>query len=282
MIKLAYFLKRSIQLKFIIILIFAYSALFSKVYYSKVDPYELRYISANASGLVEFIDENMIGKKLSSQPYLKIDAILNKKELLWVDEKLVYLKKTIAANENILDNFKNSLDKKRTNYKQIENLAIKSRIEKDNEFYDLVNSENSYLNTQKEINTLQIQIADLELRKAQLERNISDKTLSADGFILYSIDVRVGEVVNVSTPLAKIADTSKALLTIYLDEEDALDATKKIVLLDGKETDYKISRVLNIADSKNISKYKAQIVIQAPTLFSKLVKIELKEKTDDQ
>ena len=269
-------------MKFIIILIFAYSALFSKVYYSKVDPYELRYISANASGLVEFIDENMIGKKLSSQPYLKIDAILNKKELLWVDEKLVYLKKTIAANENILDNFKNSLDKKRTNYKQIENLAIKSRIEKDNEFYDLVNSENSYLNTQKEINTLQIQIADLELRKAQLERNISDKTLSADGFILYSIDVRVGEVVNVSTPLAKIADTSKALLTIYLDEEDALDATKKIVLLDGKETDYKISRVLNIADSKNISKYKAQIVIQAPTLFSKLVKIELKEKTDDQ
>lgn len=146
----------------------------------------------------------------------------------------------------------------------------------------MVNSENSYLNTQKEINTLQIQIADLELRKAQLERNISDKTLSADGFILYSIDVRVGEVVNVSTPLAKIADTSKALLTIYLDEEDALDATKKIVLLDGKETDYKISRVLNIADSKNISKYKAQIVIQAPTLFSKLVKIELKEKTDDQ
>jgi hypothetical protein len=265
-------------LKFLLILIFTYSSLFSKVYYSKVDPYELRYISSNVSGLVEFIDENMIGKKLSGKPYLIIDAKLDNKELKSVTQKVLILKNTVSVNESILKNLKKSLKKKRENYKQIENLKIKSRIEKDKEFYDLVSSENAYLNTQKEINTLKTQIADLELRKAQLQRNISDKSLSDKGFVLYSIEVKVGQVVNITTPLAKIADTTRAILTIYLDEEDIIDAAHKIIYINGQKTAYKIDRILNIADSKNISKYKAQIIIKSPKLFSKLAKIELKDK----
>ena len=278
MLKLLYLTKRHIHLKLIIFLLFTYSALFSKVYYSKVDPYELRYISSNVSGLVEFIDENMIGKKLSAKAYLNIDAKLNNKELVSVTQKVSILKDTVAVNEKILKNLKKSLSKKRENYKRIENLKIKSKIEKDKEFYDLVTSENAYLGTQKEINSLKTQIYDLELREAQLQRNISDKSLTAKGYTLYSIDVKVGQVVNLSTPLAKIADTSRAILTIYLDEEDMLNAEHKIIYINGKKTEYKVDRVLNIADSKNISKYKAQIIIKSPKIFSKLAKIELKDK----
>ena len=178
----------------------------------------------------------------------------------------------------MLENLKKSLTRKRENYKQIENLKIKSRIEKDREFYDLVSSENSYLATQKEINSLKTQITDLKLRQAQLVRSIKDKNLSAKGFILYSIDVKVGQVVGMSTPLARIADTSRAILTIYLDEVDVTDAKNRVVVIDGEKTDYKISRILNIADSKNISKYMAQIIIKSPKIFSKLAKIELEEK----
>ncbi|MFK5938886.1 MAG: HlyD family secretion protein [Sulfurimonas sp.] len=265
-------------MKLIIILLLTYSALFSKIYYSKVDPYELRYISSNVSGLVEFIDENMIGKKLSSKAYLKIDAKLNNKELFSVIQKISILKNTVNVNEKILINLKKALTKKKENYKQIENLKIKSRIEKDKEFYDLVTSQNAYLSTQKEINTLKTQIYDLELREAQLQRNISDKSLSAKDYTLYSIDVKVGQVVNISTLLAKIADTSRAILTIYLDEEDMLNARHKIIYINNKKTNYKVDRILNIADSKNISKYKAQIIIKAPALFSKLAKIELRDK----
>ena len=87
----------------------------------------------------------------------------------------------------------------------------------------------------------------------------------------------MGQVVTPSTPLATVADVSKAILTIYLDEADALDAHQSDVYIDDKKTEYKISRLLNIADSKNISKYKAQIIIKSPKLFSKLVKIELKK-----
>jgi len=264
--------------KILILILLTSSFLFSKVYYSKVEPYELRNISSNVSGLVEFIDENMIGKKLSNKAYVRIDSELDVKELSSIEDKLVYLRETVVVNESILENLKKSLLRKRENYKQIENLKIKSRIEKDREFYDLVSSENSYLGTQKEINTLKTQITDLKLRQAQLIRSVKDKNLNAKGFVLYSIDVKVGQVVGMSTPLAKIADTSRAILTIYLDEADVIGAKNRVIIIDGKKTDYKISRILNIADSKNISKYMAQIIIKSPKIFSKLAKIELEDK----
>ena len=220
----------------------------------------------------------MIGKKLSSKAYIRIDSELDVKELNYIKEKLFSLRDTVKVNENILANLKKSLIRKRENYKQIENLKIKSRIEKDREFYDLVSSENSYLGTQKEINSLKTQITDLKLRQAQLARSIKDKNLSAKGFVLYSINVKVGQVVGMSTPLSRIADTSRAILTIYLDEADVSDARTRVVVIDGEKTDYKISRILNIADSKNISKYMAQIIIKSPKIFSKLAKIELEEK----
>jgi len=264
--------------KILTLILMMSTILFSKVYYSKVEPYELRNLSSNVSGIVEYINEDMIGKKLTSEVYVRIDSELDVEELNYLKEKLIYLNDTVIVNENILANMKESLKRKRDNYNKIENLKIKSRIEKDREFYDLVSTENSYLSTQKEINTLKTQIADLNLRKAQLIRNISDKNLSDEGFVLYSIDVKVGQVVGMSTPLAQIADTSKAKLTIFLDETDVVNAKTKVVYIDGKKSNYKISRILNISDSKNISKYMAQIIIQSPKIFSKLAKIELKDE----
>lgn len=265
-------------MKFLIITLFMSTLLFSKVYYAKVEPYELRDISSNVSGLVLFTDENMVGKKLSNKEYIRIDSVLDTQELKLTQEKLNYLRNTVAANEKILDNLEKSLMKKRENYKKIESLKIKSVVEKDKEFHDLISSENQFLNTQKEIQSLKVQITDLRLKEAQLTRNISDKTLSAEGFVLYSIAVKAGQVVGVSTPLAQVADTSKALLTIYIDEEDIHEIKKKVIYIEGEKTEYIVSRFLNIADSKNISKYMAQIVIKSPELFSKIVKVELKNE----
>ena len=265
-------------MKIITLILFLSTLLFSKVYYSKVEPYELRDISSNVSGLVLYIDEDSIGKKLSSKPYIRIDALLNKDELKAISKKIIYLDATVDANEKILKNLKESLIKKRDNYKKIESLKIKSRVEKDREFHDLISSENLYLNTQKEINNLKIQVTDLRFREAQLKRTISDKNLNAKDFILYSISVKPGQVVGVSTPLAKIADLSRAKLTIFLDETDVANAKSMTVYIDGKSTDYKISRLLTIADAKNISKYMAVIIIDSPKVFSKLVKVELKSE----
>ena len=250
----------------------------ANVYYSKVEPYEVRKISSNVVGVVLSTAEEMIGSRLSKSTYLEIDSQLDRDELRYTKEKLDYLRDTVATNEKMLINLENSLERKRENYERVKEMKIKSSVEKDREFYDLIASENSYLATMKEINTLKTQITDLKLRKAQLLRSIKDKKLSAEGYTLYSIDVKVGQVVNKSTPLATVVDTTKAILTIYLNTEDVLDAKSSVVYMDGVKTAYRVDRLLDIADSKNISKYKAQIIIDAPKLFSKLVKVELKDK----
>jgi hypothetical protein len=264
--------------KILTILFLTFTLSFAKVYYSKVEPYELRDISSNVSGLVLFIDENMIGKKLTSKAYIRIDSELDSKELVFIKEKLAYLREIVDVNKDVLINLEKSLKRKRENYKRIEDLKFKSVVEKDREYHELISSENLYLSTQKEIQNLKVQITDLKLREAQLQRSIEDKYLSDKDFVLYEISVKVGQVVGVSTPLAKVADVSRAKLTIYLDESDVADAKNKVVYIDGEKTSYKISRALNIADSKNISKYMAQIIINSPKLFSKLATVELKDK----
>ena len=262
-------------MKILFVLFLTFSISFAKVYYAKVEPYELRNISSNVSGLVTYANEDLIGKKLGKKPYIRIDSELDRKELMYIEDKLAYLRKIIKVNENVLKNLNTSLEKKRENYDKVIGLKFKSSVEKDKEYYDLINSENLNLSTQKEIENLRIQVTDLKLRQAQLQRSLKDKNLTAKGFILYEMLVKPGQVVGISTPLAKVADISRAKLTIYLDERDVANAKSKTILIDSEKTTYKITRVLNIADSKNISKYMAQIIIPSPKLFSKLVKIEL-------
>jgi len=264
-------------MKIFLLLFLFINSVFANVYYAKVEPYELRKISSNVSGEVLFTDKDMLGRKLSKKPYIIIDSKIDQDELDAINLKLDLTKQILKNNEKILKNLEKTLLFKRKNYDRVRSLKIKSQIEKDNEYYKLVTSENSYINTQKEINTLKINITDLELRKKQLIKTINDKRLRANGFVLYSLDVKPGQVVSPSMQLATIADTSKAILTIYLDDEDLSRLDKQTIFLNDKKTEYKIDRVVKIADSKNISKYKAQIIIGAPKVFSKLLKIELKE-----
>ena len=262
------------------IILFCLSAplLLANHYFAKEEPYEIRSISANASGMVVFADEDKIGKKLSSKPYIKIDSLLDTQELAYNKKKIEYLKNTIKINEEMLKNLRSSLERKEQNYENIKNLKIKSKIEKDREYADLIASQNLLLSTEKELQNLKVQIADLELRQVQLKQTLHYKNITAKGFVLYELLVRPGQVVNIATPLAKVADLSRAKLTIYLQREDMQNLDKKVVYIDGKKTSYKVSRVADIADSVHLSKYKAQIIIKAPRVFSNLVKVELKDE----
>lgn len=259
-------------------LVFIFTFSFAKVYYAKVEPFEVRNISSSVSGLIISADENLVGTKLSSSAFVVIDSETDREELNYIKSKVISIEEIIKVNETVLLNLSETLSKKRENYKRVEGLKFKSTVEKDKEFYDLVSSENLYLSTKKEIENLKIQIKDMRLREVQLQRMLRDKKISAKGFTLYEMLVKPGQVVGISTPIAKVADISKAKLTLYLDEADVANAKQKVIYIDGVKTSYKISRVLSIADGKNISKYMAQIVIESPKLFSKLVKVEVEEK----
>jgi hypothetical protein len=265
-------------MKVIILLLLSITMLFSRVYYAKVQPYEIYTVSSTVSGLVVYVNEYNLGEKLSHKPYIKIDAEIDIKELKTLESKYFSTKKVLNATQKVLENFTLSLEKKRKNYNKIKVMQMKSQSEKDREFYALITSENQYLNTQKEIENLKIQLADIELRKIKLQRKISDKKIVANGLVLYELYVKEGQFVGISTPLAKVADISQAKLNIFLEKEDIKNAKQKIVFVDGVKTSYRVSRVVNIADSKNISNYVAQIIIDAPNVFSKLVKVELRDK----
>lgn len=265
-------------LKIVAFVLFLSSYLLADVYYSRIEPYEMRYIASDVTGIVTYIDEDKIGKILDAAPYIKIDAEIDTQELAFVEQKLSSLRSSLEASKTILKNLEESLKRKRENYERVKSLKIKSKVEKDREFYELVNTQNAYLNTQKEINNFAIQLADLTLRKVNLEKSLREKNLRAKSFMLYAIDVKVGQFVNKGTPLAKLADISKGLLSIYLSADELQNIEKKIIYIDGKKTAYKLVRVEKIADSVSISKYKAQIIVDAPKIFSKLVKVELRDE----
>ena len=262
--------------KIVTLLLLSGAALFAKEYYSKVEPYEVLTIASNVSGQVTFADEKREGKRLDGKPYVKIDDKLDRIELDNVDRKITLLNNTLRLNEAMQKNYEEMLAKKQTNYDNIRELKTKSLIEKDREFYDLVATQNQLISTEKEVDNLKVQINDLNLREQQLQKSIADKSLSAKGKVLYALSVKEGQVVNPGMELAKVADVSKAKLTIYLNADDMKNAKSRTLYLNGEKSRYKISRLWEIADSTHLSSYKAEIIIDAPKYFSELMKVELR------
>ncbi len=262
-------------MKLIIFTLLSLTLLFSKEHYAKIEPYEIKTISSNVSALVLVADEVKEGTVLGKNEYIILDDKLDTIELNKITKKITLLLKTIVFNDAIIKNYEELLQKKTKNFERIKDLKIKSSVEKDREFYDLINSQNQYINTQKELANIRIQLNDLELREAVLKKSLTDKHISNEGFVLYALLVKEGQFVNPSTPLAQLADVSKAKLVIYLNRDEAENALSKTLYLDGEKSSHKISKVWNIADAKHLSNYKAEIIINAPKLFSNLVKVEL-------
>lgn len=258
--------------------LFFSTLLFSQTYYSKVEPYELRTIYSNVSGIVTHTKEMYLGQILPKEPYIEIDNELDIKELQNTKNKIQKLQSTLKLTEKVLTNLSLSLERKKKNYNAINAMSIKSQLEKDREFYNLISAKNQYFNTKKEINNLKMQLSDSLYKLSRIEKVIKDKKISNKNFMLYSLLVKKNQFVNFATPLAKIADVSKAKLTIYLSKEDFENRKLKTIYIDNHKTQYKISRAISIADTQNISKYKVEIIIDAPTIFSTLVKVDLKDE----
>jgi len=248
----------------------------AKEYYAKVEPYEILNVASNVSAEVLYTDIANEGKVLGQKAYIVMDDKLDKVELASVGNKIAAIEATLDHNREMEKNYGQIISMKETNYNRIKDLKIKSSVEKDREYYDLVSSRNSLLSIQKEIESLNIQLGDLKLRRAQLQKSIADKHLSAPGFVLYRLNVKTSAFVNPGTPLAQIADVRKAKLTVYMNASEAQTVQNKIIYLDGKKSSYKIDRLWKIADANKLSSYRAEIIINPPKQFSQLVKVEFK------
>ena len=251
-------------------------ALFSKEYYAKVEPIDIFTIASNVQGEVLFADENLIGKKLGKEAFIRIDAKTDKADLEALEAKAASLEEMIEADKKMVQNLQESVKLKKENYESIKDLSVKSKTQKDAVYFDLIATKNQLLSTKKELASYKSQLADINAQKIRLHKSIADKNIKSPGMVLYELLVKKGDVVTPAKPLAKVADTSKAILTIYVDAEVLKGIRKKNIYIDAKRTSYKVSRITPIADSQNISKYKVQIITDPPKIFSKLVKVELK------
>ena len=188
-------------------------------------------------------------------------SLVNQKRVIYLDDRLdkINLKR---SNENFLI-FQETLKRKEAYFQRIDKLKTVSTAQKDDAFYSFASAKTQYLDMQYQI--------------AQLEDSIEKKSIVLDHMYLYEIMVRKGDYVTPGSSLARVVDTNRAKLVLFLEPSELKQIEKKAVYLNDKKTEYKVEKVWKVADEKFISSYRAEIYIPAPEMsFSELVKVELK------
>ena len=148
------------------------------------------------------------------------------------------------------------------NYSRLLKVSSKSGFEKDNQKLKVINFETTK--------------ADILVKIANLKDSIKNKKLVEKSNYIFNIAVKKGDYVNPGTLLYESKDLSRGKLEIFIPIADVEKVKDKTIYLDGKETKLKIDKIFNVSDSKHISSYKAEIIIENPKTFSRLVKIEFK------
>ena len=134
--------------------------LLAKEYYAKVEPYEIRTVASNVSGIVVSADETLEGKRLDTAPFLRIDDEIDRVDLEKTRAKIVLLRRAVAHDEAMVGNYERIIAKKTENYEKVAALKMRSQVEKDREYYDLLATENQLMTIRKEMENLKVQIND--------------------------------------------------------------------------------------------------------------------------
>ncbi|HFU75990.1 MAG TPA: HlyD family secretion protein [Arcobacter sp.] len=217
-------------------------------FYSKLYPIETYKVKSSVSGKVVIINQNLEKSFVKSNQIIKIDDFVNR-----IDFK---------ESKNKLSNLQEILKIQKDTYESYKKVSSKSKLERDTQRIQVLNTQTS--------------ISDLQVKLATLQDALQNKNIVLKNKYLESIEVQVGDYVNPGTHLYTAYDLSKGKLEIYLPINDVSNYTNKTIYLDGKKTNLKIGSISKVADAIHISSYKAEIIVDKPKSFSKLVKIEFK------
>lgn len=224
------------------------SLAFGQEFYSTVNPIKSFAVKSAVSGEVVSVDKSLEKKFVNSARIIQLDNALDNVNLEQTKIKLANLKEVYAIESGILDSYNK--------------VSSKTKIDKDAQQIKILNMSSS--------------IADMEMQVANLKNNIAKKSIKINKIYLSSIEVEVGDFVNAGGLLYKGFDLSSGKLEVFLPINEIESFKKKTIYLDGVKTNLKISKISKVADEKNISSYKAEILVKNPKTFSKLVKVEFK------
>lgn len=173
---------------------------------------------------------------------------------------------TIAKNEAIVKiddevskaNYalaKDTYEIQKDTYEKVRKMSTKSKTQKDQEKINFLKSKQAFVTAKDDLNA---------------------RTIKAKGLYVSDILVKEGQFVNPGTVLFKAYDYSRSKLTVYVSKQDIKNIKNKKITVNGKEGDFKLSKVYNIADETYISSYKIELIGPSPKRFSNLLKVEIK------
>ncbi len=244
-------------------------------YYAKIEPLETITIKAQVNGEVLRTLKSKEGE-LVTGVLVGLDDKLNREDLNTTLESLLLTKKMVDLNRKMVAGFKKSMSQKRALFEKTSRLSTVSVSQKDALYSSYIAAKSQYNAILEKILTLKNQKITLQQRVNLLQDTIEKKTIHIRSKYLYKLMVKKGEFVTVATPLAIVKDISKGKLTLYLSKDDLQDIEKKSIYINGKKSALKFHKIWRVADSQYISSYRAEIIVNAPLQFSKLVKVELK------
>jgi len=260
-----------------IILLLTPLLLFSKVHYAKVEPFESITLKSAVSAQVTETKLSLEGTSVLSNTIIQLDAKLDKVKLTSSQSSLKLINSMLKTNKNILSALSESLNRQKAYYNRISNIGSASKTQKDNAFYGYINAKTQYFSSKEKIDSLKKQRLDLNYEISRLKDSISKKNIKLNNKFLYKLLVNRGDFVNMGTPLAQIKDLSSAKLVLFLEQSELENIKEKTIYIDDKASDYKVSKVWEVADEKFISSYRTEIIIKNPKEnFSKLLKVEFK------
>ncbi len=221
---------------------------FGQEFYSTINPIKTFAVKSAVAGEVVFVDKSLEKSFVNGAKVTQLDDSLDTINLEQTQIKLANLKEIYQIESEILDSYNK--------------VSSKTKIDKDAQKIKVLNISSN--------------IADMEMQIANLKNNIAKKTIQVKNIYLSSVEIEVGDFVNAGTLLYKAYDLSSGKLEVFLPISEIDNFKNKTIYLNGMKTNLKINTISKVADEKNISAYKAEIIIKNPKTFSKLVKVEFK------
>jgi hypothetical protein len=252
-------------------------SLLAKVHYAKVEPFENITLKSSVSAQVIQAKIELEGKDIVKSTIIKLDDKLDKIKIKSSQNSINLINHMLKTNQQILSAINSSLERQHLYYNKIENITSASKTQKDNAFYNYINTKTQYLSTKEKIDSLKKQRLDLKYEISRLKDNLSKKTITIKKRFLNKLLVHKGDYVNMGTPLAELKDLTSAKLVLFLELDEVKNIKKKVIYIDEKATKYKISKIWKVTDEKYISSYRTEIVIKnKKESFSKLLKVEFR------
>lgn len=235
-------------MKILFVVFIGISTLFANEYYAKIEPVQSYTIKAATSGEVIYTNEAIEGEFASNSVIVELDSTVDRVDLEQTQNKLALFKQMIEIERN--------------NYERLKKVTTRSDFDKDSQLLKTLN--------------LQSTQADLNIKIAQLQENIANKKLIEKNRYIYRIDVKKGDYINAGTLLYEAKDLSKGKIELFIPISEVTTLENKKIFMNDEPTELKIHKIYQVADAKNISSYKVEIIIEEPKAFSSLVKIEFK------